>query len=204
MHATLNVFDNGLLNKRKLSKYKNLLEPYPGDSLEEKLFCMINDVEPSGEFISYDVGYLPVPTDYTSAKRYISVKLFKDGKFNDRAIRVLSKEVASQLIEISDCPSDNLIENVYWIANDLHEYPSRCECCGNPITRFISFNKNYMHRFCSTKCMNNDGTVTSKKKQSYLEHYGVDHHFKSEEVKQKIHEKQVERNNADFDRIKLR
>ena len=52
-------------------------------------------------------------------------KLFKDGKFNDRGVRALSDNERSQILERG--PSTNIVEAIYWIKNNLTEYPKKCE-----------------------------------------------------------------------------
>lgn len=57
-----------------------------------------------------------------------------------------------------------------------------CEC--GKTTKFISLNKGYS-KFCSLKCSNSSNSTKNKKKQTYIEKYGVDHISKLDEIKEK-------------------
>ena len=52
-------------------------------------------------------------------------------------------------------------------------------------TKFGNLRTGYC-KFCSTKCSTNSKEVKEKKKQIYLENYGVENPFQSREVKEKI------------------
>lgn len=77
----------------------------------------------------------------------------------------------------------SLNEQIYWLYNDLQEYP-KCCICNQEIKNFKSISKGYFSH-CSCRCAQLDAIVRNKNKQTNLERYGVDNGAKSEYAKQK-------------------
>jgi hypothetical protein len=77
----------------------------------------------------------------------------------------------------------SLKEQIYWLYNDLKEYP-KCCVCGAEIKNFKSICEGYFNH-CSCRCTQLDTIVRNKNKQTNLERYGVDNGAKSESAKQK-------------------
>ena len=119
-------------------------------------------------------------------------RFFKDGEFNDRSLRTMSDETRLELLKHG--PSENVVEAIYWLKNNLTEYPKKCLSCQKPLTKFISFNKAYLNDFCSAKCSNSSKSVQEKKKEKSRELYGTDYPWQKEEIKEKIAAKQKLRN----------
>lgn len=119
-------------------------------------------------------------------------KLFKDGKFNDRGVRALSDDERNQILERG--PSTNIVEAIYWIKNNLTEYPKKCKVCNNKITKFISFSQAYAPDYCSSKCSNSAPEVVEKRRAVSRVKYGTDFPLQSVEIKEKIAKKQQDRN----------
>ena len=126
-------------------------------------------------------------------KDLIFKKLFKNGKFNDRAVRSLTEvEVKFLLSQVPQVSS--VTEAVYWIKNNLIDYPNKCLNCGNAITKFTSYNQGYTKLYCSGKCSNSSSQVKEAKRQTSLQKYGTDSPLQSTLIKEKIKAKQIERN----------
>ena len=70
-----------------------------------------------------------------------------------------------------------------------------CENCQEKIPGFLDFKRGY-GKNCSSKCSNNSKNVQDKKRNSYLERYGVDNPSKSQKVIDKI-QKTFENNYGD-------
>ena len=64
-----------------------------------------------------------------------------------------------------------------------------CRVCNSP-TKFLGVNKGYS-KHCSYKCSNSNKETQNKKKESYLNKYGVDNPSKSNEIKQKKRETNI-------------
>lgn len=61
----------------------------------------------------------------------------------------------------------NLSTKIYWVLNDLHEFP-RCKICGKELRKNV---KNFIygyHEHCSNKCACNDVSVKEKTKETNL------------------------------------
>lgn len=86
---------------------------------------------------------------------------------------------------------DDFSEAVYWIINNLSDYP-RCVSCGLPV-KFRSYSEAYMYDRCSTKCSNSDTQVKNSKEEASLKRYGVKYHLSSPEIKEKIIRSNVEK-----------
>lgn len=75
---------------------------------------------------------------------------------------------------------------IFWILNDIHEFP-RCKTCGKPLMINVSsIIKGYTIEHCSNRCAQFDPKISNKKKQTCLGKYGVEYAWQSKEVKQKI------------------
>lgn len=111
--------------------------------------------------------------------------MFLDGQFNSRKLRTISEERKAEIFAAGIVKTENIVEAIYWIHNNLKDYPKKCYC-GKPVTKFISFNQGYRSDFCSTKCLNNSPEVQAKKRQSSKAKYGTDYPWQSKDIKNKI------------------
>lgn len=105
----------------------------------------------------------------------------------------------------------NMNERLYWILNDLHDFPL-CQTpnCTNKVDKFLGLTKGYQ-KHCCIKCSQLDPCITQikknttlnrhgdpnyrnpeKTKQTYLDNYGVDHPMKSDDFKQKLVQQHLE------------
>lgn len=104
----------------------------------------------------------------------------------------------------------SLNEMVYWLVNDLKDFP-KCEYCKTNIPQFVDTRKGYK-RFCCCRCAQLDPSTQQKQKQTNfekygdynynnlqkrketcLQKYGVDNPFKSEDIKQKIKQTSIQK-----------
>ena len=93
------------------------------------------------------------------------------------------------LEEVNKIPPKEIKEKVYWIVNDLHDFP-KCYC-GKPC-KFLSKEKGYA-KHCSPTCAALDPLVQSKSKETNILRYGVDNPAKAELVKQKQEKTNLEK-----------
>ena len=66
-----------------------------------------------------------------------------------------------------------LLEQLWWCANSITDWPLLCEECTSPIKIFLSFSKGYAGRFCSLACKGKSDAVKSSVKGTVLSRYGV-------------------------------
>lgn len=96
---------------------------------------------------------------------------FKNSLYKDKvaSLKLLYPELTS------------ISEILYWIDNDLSDFP-KCKVCGKP-TKFNNINRGY-NIYCGDRCPKLDPEVRDKYKQTCLERYGVDNGFKLDSIKQ--------------------
>ena len=73
-------------------------------------------------------------------------------------------------------------EKLYWYYHNIKDCP-RCLTCNKKV-KFINFVKGYKI-FCSDRCSFNSDYVRIKKKNTWIEKYGVENPFRSKEVLEK-------------------
>lgn len=103
---------------------------------------------------------------------------------NNKAVKNLI--LGSLYYHTSNCKSDKLIERVYWIVNELDDYPKQCISCNENITYFNSINDPYPTEYCSHKCSARSDKTKNRRRQTSLSRYGVDNPSKSKAVIKKI------------------
>ena len=91
---------------------------------------------------------------------------------------IVKKEIKELFPQFS-----NIHEQIYWLLNDLEDYPL-CKTCGKKITRFDMSIKRYCD-YCSKQCGLLNEETQSKFKKTMLERYGSDHPSKCEQFKEK-------------------
>lgn len=84
--------------------------------------------------------------------------------------------------------SENGSEHVYWIINDLKEYPKKCKTCGDNITKFHSSSFPYKFDFCSNSCAQSNKEIQEKSKETSRRKYGTSKPAQSENIKNKMKE----------------
>jgi len=80
-------------------------------------------------------------------------------------------------------------EKFYLLENSLFELP-KCEC-GNSVN-FVDMIKGY-REFCSRRCMYDSTKLKDKRKDTCIEKWGVDNPSKSNQVKKKVIETNIEK-----------
>jgi hypothetical protein len=115
-----------------------------------------------------------------------------NGNISSGKFKSLTKEIKDAIFEHTTlCKSTNLSERIYWIFNDLLDYPVHCKHpkCNKPITRFKG---TYLGVFCSYSCNAKykllvspnpfSGPAGIKRRQDgMMKKYGVDHNMKRKE-----------------------
>jgi len=85
-------------------------------------------------------------------KYYLTNTIYgSDGKISTGKFKSLSVEVKDSILHFTNkCQSDKLSERIYWILNDLHDYPAKCKhpACDKP----LRFKGEYQGVFCSYSC----------------------------------------------------
>jgi len=128
----------------------------------------------------------------TELKNYLSNTIYGlDGKISTGKFKSLTTEVKDSILHFTNnCQSNKLSERIYWILNDLHDYPVRCNhpSCNRP----VRFKGKYRGVFCSYSCNSKykllvspnpfSGTIgIQRRKDGMIKKYGVDHNMKTEE-----------------------
>lgn len=111
------------------------------------------------------------------------LKFFKKKEFSNKF-----KELYIEITNIS-FPKDFTFKQKLWhyLHDDLDLNLGTCKTCGKRC-KFKSFNHGYIEH-CSLSCMQNDEETKTKKKETCLEKYGVEHYNNPNKCKQTCLEK---------------
>lgn len=118
----------------------------------------------------------------------IGILKYAKGNGNLRVIKSnISAEDMNELIELTSNCRDNLSERIYWILNDITEYPL-CETCGKQVvSKFGGFKRGYItSRFCSRICIRNNEVTVEKIKRTSKEKYGTDWPIEATAIRDRI------------------
>lgn len=87
--------------------------------------------------------------------------------------------------EFINIPNITLREQMYWLVNDLKEYP-RCKTCQRSLSskHFIGPHHGY-YEHCCCKCTQLDKEVRAKNKQTCIDRYGVENPHQNKQIKEK-------------------
>jgi Zn-dependent M32 family carboxypeptidase len=79
---------------------------------------------------------------------------FKGVKINGNISRVLTNNIKTLIDNNISVilKTENYTEKIYWLMNDLKEYPRSCKECNNPLTFFKGFGYDLRKEFCSCSC----------------------------------------------------
>lgn len=122
--------------------------------------------------------------DYLTTNIYDVAGNISTGKFKS-----LPVEVKDRILHFTiNCQSNKLSERIYWILNDIQDYPARCKHpeCKNP----LRFKGGYQGIFCSKSCNSKYQSVVllnpfsgllgiQRRKDGMMKKYGVDHNMKT-------------------------
>lgn len=158
---------------------------------------------------------------HNDLKTYLLNNLFVNGKYNSGRIKkFITDEIKTTIFNYtSNCNGDSFSERIYWIINDLTDYPKKCLQCENPITYWRSISEPYETVFCSKKCKSvspitkekvkntnlekygDEWNITSKssqekRKSTNLKKYGVENYFQSDHFKNSIEDILIEKYNV--------
>lgn len=117
----------------------------------------------------------------------------KNGKFNSVKIRFMSEYNKNIILNNSNCPTNNILENIYWLINSLNDYPKSCKTCGKKITKFENCISGYKIDFCGLSCMQQNHEIQNKKIRTTKLKYGVDYISQCDYVKLKKQETCIKR-----------
>jgi hypothetical protein len=125
-------------------------------------------------------------------KNYLTNTIYgSDGKISTGKFKSLPIEVKDSILHFTiKCQSEKLSERIYWILNDLQDYPAKCKHpeCDKP----IRFKGEYRGMFCSYSCNSKyqlsvlpnpfSGLLgIQRRKDGMIKKYGVDHNMKTKE-----------------------
>ena len=99
--------------------------------------------------------------------------------------------------EFINIPNITLREQMYWLVNDLKEYP-RCKTCQRSLSskHFIGPHHGY-YEHCCCKCTQLDKEVRAKNKQTCIDRYGVENAAQSDIFKEKYRQTCIDRYGVD-------
>lgn len=92
------------------------------------------------------------------------------------------------------CETDNVKERIFWLVNDITEYPKKCKICGGPVKYFTGFKRDYESDTCSASCALRTEESKKRRKETNLERYGVEHVMSNKDVQRKRTEAYIENN----------
>lgn len=81
----------------------------------------------------------------------------------------------------------SLMEKIYKLVNNIEETPVCIFCNKNQVKFKNNYSKGY-YKHCSKYCSNNNPDVVFMKKETMIKKYGVDHNFKSGDLRDKIYD----------------
>jgi len=125
-------------------------------------------------------------------KNYLTNTIYgSDGKISTGKFKSLTTEIKDRILYFTNnCQSNKFSERIYWIMNDLQDYPVRCKYpgCNKP----VRFKGQYRGFFCSHSCNSKYKLLVSPnpfsgplgvqlRKDGMMKKYGVDHNMKTEE-----------------------
>jgi hypothetical protein len=125
-------------------------------------------------------------------KNYLTNTIYgSDGKISTGKFKSLPIEVKDSILHFTiKCQSEKLSERIYWILNDLQDYPAKCKHpeCDKP----LRFKGEYRGMFCSYSCSSKyqlsvlpnpfSGLLgIQRRKDGMIKKYGVDHNMKTKE-----------------------
>jgi len=123
-------------------------------------------------------------------KNYLISNIYgSDGKISTGKFKSLPVEVKDSIFHFtSNCQSNKFSERIYWVLNDLHDYPVKCKHpdCNKP----LRFKGEYQGVFCSYSCNSKYQLLVSpnpfsgpsgiqRRKDGMIRKYGVDHNMKT-------------------------
>lgn len=136
--------------------------------------------------------------------------LTTNNKLNHHKFKKIPKNIEQYIFnETTNCISNNLLDRIYWILNDLYDYPI-CNSCKSKIIKNIKSLKSSLanQKHCSPGCRFKDPLIKAriiltnldkyntinpttiieikeKRKKTYIKKYGVDNPIKVEKFKEK-------------------
>lgn len=124
----------------------------------------------------------------------------KTGRINPHYYKLIKEhpDIFQQIIELTSFCSKNATwpERIFCITNNIQSIPS-CINCGIDI-RYKSNTKQRYSTFCSYKCAYTSHEVKQKRKQTWLEKYGVIHPSKSKKIQEKIKQTNLKKYGAEY------
>lgn len=124
-------------------------------------------------------------------KHYLTKTIYgSDGKISTGKFKSLPLEIKDSILHFtSKCQTDKLSERIYWILNDIDDYPAKCNHpdCDKP----LRFKGGYQGVFCSYSCNSKYQLTVSpnpfsglvgiqRRRDGMMKKYGVDHNMKTE------------------------
>ena len=125
-------------------------------------------------------------------KNYLTNTIYdSNGKISTGKFKSLTPEIKNSILHFTNkCQSNKLSERIYWILNDLQDYPIRCKhpACNKP----VRFKGEYRGIFCSYSCNSKYQLLVlpnpfsgvlgiQRRKAGMMKKYGVDHNMKTAE-----------------------
>jgi hypothetical protein len=91
--------------------------------------------------------------------------------------KYISTELYNEIIKATKNCRDNFKERIYWILNDISDYP-KCEECKNIFKpRYYGINSGYRAKFCSHICGNRSEKTLKKKKETVIKKCGYEYYL---------------------------
>lgn len=110
-------------------------------------------------------------------------------------VRYMSPDVKEEIISKTPACNGPLRERLYWLQNNLLDYPE-CDTCSGKLS-----SKNFRPNFkngrytttCSVKCAKRNNTFSEKVKSTNRQKYGTDHFLSSVHAREKIEKTNIEK-----------
>jgi hypothetical protein len=115
----------------------------------------------------------------------LNIISYTDVRTNVCKTKINLELMESILFYTKNC-RDRLSERIYWILNDIEDYPFCLECGKQFKPNFYGLKTSYSGiNFCSPKCVFNNDQIREKIEQTCLQTLGVKNPSQSEKIKQK-------------------
>ena len=114
-----------------------------------------------------------------------SLGIIKCGRSNFSIKKsLISDDLLDRIITATSRCRDNLTERIYWIMNEIEDYPYCIECGTQFKPRFYGLKSSYQNckHLCSRKCISSNKEILALKRQTCLERYGVENYRNIEKV----------------------
>lgn len=121
------------------------------------------------------------------------ITLSKDNRLHIVKSKI-SKHIQNQIEILTTSCRDNFSERIYWILNDIFDYPNCCGCNIKYQPNFYGLKRGYWKAsYCSHQCQVSSKHSYDKRQEKCLTETGFTHHMKNPKIVERISDERLER-----------